>query len=149
MPNKINTERIKQFAGEIKEALRFLRESSALPKERVLENPILLGSIKYNLIVSIQGCIDICNHILAKRGTRAPQDYADCFQLMSELGFLEKPLAERLVRMSRFRNLLIHLYWRVDDERVYQILAENLGDFEEFLKAIGKVIGMEKGKGNF
>lgn len=99
-----------------------------------------MGSIKYNLIVAIQGCIYICNHILAKKGGRAPQDYGDCFYLMSELGFLEEPLSERLVQMARFRNLLIHLYWRVDDERVYRILVENLDDFDQFLEAIGKVL---------
>lgn len=140
MPNKINIERIKQFVGEVKEALRFLRESSAMGQEQVLKNPTFLGSIKYNLIVAIQGCIDICNHILAKKGGRAPQDYGDCFYLMSELGFLEKPLSERLVRMAKFRNLLIHLYWRVDDERVYRILVENLDDIDQFLEAMGKIL---------
>jgi len=140
MPNKINIERIKQFAGEVKETVRFLREFSAMGKEQILKNPTFLGSIKYNLIVAIQGCIDICSHILAKKGGRAPQDYGDCFYLMSESGFLEKPLSERLIQMARFRNLLIHLYWRVDDERVYKIMVENLDDFDQFLEAMGKIL---------
>ena len=34
--------------------------------------------------------------------------------------------------MARFRNRLVHLYWDVDDARVYQFLQEALGDVERF-----------------
>lgn len=137
-------ERIKQFAGEIKESLLALREAASKGKEEILNDSILLSSIKYNLIVAIQGCIDICNHIVAKKGGRAPLDYGDCFKLMAELGILEGNLSDRLVQMAKFRNLLIHLYCEVDNERVYQILNENLLDIEKFLDAIGSFLKQEK-----
>lgn len=137
MQNRINTERIKQFAGEIKESLLALKDVSSKGKEDLLNNPVLLSSTKYNLIVAIQGCIDICNHIVAKKGGRAPEDYGDCFKLMAELGILGRDFAGRLAQMAKFRNLLIHLYWEVNNERVYQILIENLNDIENFLETIG------------
>jgi len=145
MPNKINPERIKQFAGEIKESLNVLRGYIPKGKEQILKDSTLLGSIKYNLIVAIQGCIDICNHIVAKKGGRAPQDYGDCFKLMAELGILESNFSDRLVQMARFRNLLIHLYWEIDNERVYQILNKNLDDIEQFLDAVGSFLKKEMG----
>ena len=144
MQNKINTERIKQFAGEIREALSILRGYILKGKEEILKDRTTLGSTKYNLIVAIQGCIDICNHIVAKKGGRAPQDYGDCFQLMAELAILEKDLSDRLVQMAKFQNLLIHLYWEVDNERVYQILVKNLDDIDQFLEAIGKFLKRDK-----
>ncbi len=138
MRNKINLERIKQFVGEIKESLHILRGYLPKGKEQILEDSTLLGSIKYHLIVAIQGCIDICNHIVAKKGGRAPEDYGDCFRLMAELGILEKDFSNRLAQMAKFRNLLIHLYWEVDNERVYQMLVENLKDVDQFLMEIGR-----------
>jgi len=140
MQNNINLERIKQFAGEVKEALRILREYATQGREKIRNDLTLLGSIKYNLIVAIQGCIDICNHLVAKKGGRAPQDYGDCFRLMAELGILEKDFSDRLIQMAKFRNLIIHLYWTVDNERVYQILSKNLDDFDQFLEAVGKFL---------
>jgi len=140
MPNEVNIERIKQFAGEIKEALHVLKEYLPKGKEEILKNPTILGSAKYHLIVAIQGCIDICNHLVAKKGGRAPEDYADCFKLMADLGILENGLSERLAQMARFRNLLIHLYWRVDNERVYKILSENLVDIDQFLGSVGQIL---------
>ncbi len=145
MPNKINMERVKQFVGEIKESLHELRGYASKGKDEILNDSTLLGSVKYNLIIAIQGCIDICNHIIAKKGGRAPQDYGDCFRLMAELGVLEKDFASRLIRMAKFRNLLIHLYWEVDNERVYQMLNENLDDIDRFLDAIGSYLKKEMG----
>lgn len=126
--------------GEVKEALHVLREYLPKSKEEILKNATILGSVKYHLIVAIQGCIDICNHLVAKKGGRAPEDYADCFNLMADLGILENDLSERLAQMARFRNLLIHLYWRVDNERVYKILSENLVDIDQFLGAVGRIL---------
>lgn len=47
--------------------------------------------------------------------------------------------------MAKFRNLLIHLYWEVDNERVYQMLNENLDDIDRFLDAIGSYLKKEMG----
>jgi len=143
MQNKINIERIKQFAGEIKESLHILRGYIPKGKEQILKDSTILGSIKYNLIVAIQGCIDICNHIVAKKGGRAPQDYGDCFKLMAELGIVEDNISGQLAQMAKFRNLLIHLYWQVDNDRIYEILIKNLDDIEHFLNAIGLFLKKE------
>jgi uncharacterized protein YutE (UPF0331/DUF86 family) len=143
MQNKINIERIKQFAGEIKQSLYMLRGYIPKGKEQILKDSTILGSIKYNLIVAIQGCIDICNHIVAKKGGRAPQDYGDCFKLMAELGILEENISNQLVQMAKFRNLLIHLYWQIDNERIFEILIKNLDDIEHFLNGIGSFLKKE------
>ena len=34
--------------------------------------------------------------------------------------------------MARFRNLLVHVYWKVDNEKLFHILQKNLGDFQRF-----------------
>lgn len=38
--------------------------------------------------------------------------------------------------MTRFRNLVVHLYWQVDNRRVYQILQDNLGDLAAFRQQV-------------
>jgi len=37
-----------------------------------------------------------------------------------------------LIRMARFRNRLVHLYWEIDTESIYEFIHENLGDFKRF-----------------
>ena len=43
---------------------------------------------------------------------------------------LPSQFVERLKSMAKFRNLLVHLYWKVDDNKVFQILNEDMMVFD-------------------
>jgi len=34
--------------------------------------------------------------------------------------------------VARFRNLIVHLYWEVDNRRVYEIIRTDLNDLDAF-----------------
>ena len=36
--------------------------------------------------------------------------------------------------MVKFRNRLVHLYWKVNEEEVYEIIQKSLKDIEEFVQ---------------
>ena len=38
--------------------------------------------------------------------------------------------------MARLRNRLVHLYWEVDDEILYEILTSELDDFDRFKASV-------------
>jgi len=135
-----NVDRIRQIMGEINAALRKLEGYAGIAEEEFLSNPEKLDGAKYNLIVAIEGTMDICSSIVARAGGRAPRDHADCFQVLGELAFLEEGLVERLKRMAKFRNLLVHLYWKVDDKKVYSILKEDLRDIRHYLEAVNQSV---------
>ena len=82
------------------------------------------------------------SHLISKNRWRTPEDYADTFRVLGEKGVFEVPFVQELVKMARFRNRLVHLYWEVDDREVYRILTTRLGDLERFLKGIGQYIGL-------
>jgi uncharacterized protein YutE (UPF0331/DUF86 family) len=135
--------RLRQFLGIIGDSVRKLRELGALSKTDFLKDFRNTESAKYLLVKAIEAAIDICNHIVATQGGRAPTDYADCFTILQELGVVSPDLAARLQKMARFRNLVVHLYWQVDDAKVYDTIHANLGDFEEFQEAIATFIAAQ------
>lgn len=137
---KFNIDRIRQIIGEINFAFSKLEAMSKLDEEHFLKNQEKIDSAKYNLIVVIEGAIDICNHIVAKAGGRAPNDYADCFAILGELGVLTDEFVEKLKRMAKFRNLLVHLYWQVDNRKVFSILKEDIFDIKKYLQRIEEFI---------
>jgi uncharacterized protein YutE (UPF0331/DUF86 family) len=98
----------------------------------LLSDAVQLGSLKYHLIIAIQAMIDICNHIVTRRGARAPQDYADCFAELGRLAGWKSGDVHRLMAIARFRNLLVHLYWQVNDQRVLDTCRAHLEDFRDF-----------------
>jgi uncharacterized protein YutE (UPF0331/DUF86 family) len=92
--------------------------------------------IERTLHIMIETCIDIANHIISDQGLRPPTGYADTFLVLFEGGIINKSLCERLQKMAKFRNILVHRYEEVDPEIVISILRRNLRDFELFTKAI-------------
>lgn len=132
--SEFNVDRIRQIIGEINSSLHKLARYSGLDEEEFLANEEKVDSAKYNLIIAIEGAIDICNHIVARAGGRAPHDHADCFGILGELNMISHEFADRLKRRAKFRNLLVHLYWKVDNKKVFQILKEDIQDKKIYKK---------------
>ena len=118
--------------------MRQLRELGDAPRATYLADFRLTESAKYLLIVATEAAIDICNHIVARLGGKAPGSYADCFLLLGNLGIVSEGLATKLQQMARFRNLLVHRYGDVDDNRVYDIIQADLGEIDSFREAIAR-----------
>jgi len=109
-----------------------LRQLAALRREELANDLVKLGAVKYYLQVAIECCIDITNHIIARQGFRAPESYADGFAVLAENGIIEQDFASTAQKMVKMRNRLVHLYWEVDADILYDTLQNNLGDFDRF-----------------
>jgi uncharacterized protein YutE (UPF0331/DUF86 family) len=141
--SEVNLDRLRELAGHLRDAVRQLRELGQPSRELFVADPRATNSAKYLLIVATEAALDICNHLAARRGARSPEDYADCMAIMAELGVIDRDLATRLMRMSRFRNLLVHLYARVNDGEVHRVIREDLGDLERYLMSVGRYLKAE------
>jgi len=42
--------------------------------------------------------------------------------------------------MAKFRNRIVHMYFNISDEMIYEIVQNNLEDFERFINNIIKAI---------
>ena len=133
---RYNQERMTQLISQLRTALDRLRSLQSLSKEAFLQDPHKVGSAKYHFIVAIEAAIDLGNHLIAQNGYRAPNDYADTFQVLGEAGIISGDFVPILKQMARFRNRLVHLYWEVDDGTVYEILQTHLPDFKKYLDQI-------------
>lgn len=92
----------------MRNACRELQAIAAEESDRFLADARTRNSAKYLLIVASEAALDLCNHLAAKKGGRAPEDYADCMTILEEIGVLDADLRGRMSRMARFRNLLVH-----------------------------------------
>lgn len=141
--SEVNLDRLRELSGHVRDAIRRLRELGQPPPELFVADPRATNSAKYLLIVAAEAALDICNHLAARRGARSPEDYADCMAIMAEIGVIDHDLSTRLMRMTRFRNLLVHLYARVDDGEVHRVIREDLGDLERYLASLGRYLKAE------
>ena len=138
--NDLENSVLNRLFTEMDESIRKLISLSKLSENEFLSHYEKIDTSKYNFVVAIEAIIDICNRIISKRKLGFPQDYSDVIKLMSQQGVLEKDLVGRLLEMVKFRNMLVHLYWKIENDRLYRYLKENLGDFEAFKEAIRKYL---------
>jgi uncharacterized protein YutE (UPF0331/DUF86 family) len=115
-----------------------LKEIKKKEEEKFVSNYLLYLSAQRALETCINICIDIGNHILSLNKNGIPETYSEIFIELSKLGIIDKSLEEKLITMTKFRNLLGHLYMDIDNKKIYEILEENLEDFNEFKKQVFK-----------
>ena len=137
-----NSDKVRKITSEILTALERLEDLQKLTKAEFIADPHKIGSAKYNLIVAIEGAVDLCNDVISKNGFRTPEDYTDTFMVMKEKGAFDERFTSSLIQMVRFRNRLVHIYWDVDDAELYRIIQTNLQDIRQFLKEYGTFIGL-------
>lgn len=118
----VDVGRLRELLDRLREAEIELQRLRDLGRQPVREDVDRLNSVKYLFVLAAEVAIDAGQHIIASEGLRAPASFAGVFEELDRDGWLPPNLAASLAAMARFRNLLVHGYGDVDDDRVIEIL---------------------------
>lgn len=142
--SRIDASLVRTKAAAIRRNIARIRALTNQPDEVFWSDERNIEAIKLWLIQLVQDAADLCNHIAARLLSEPPESYPECFELLGEAHIIDTELADSLRRMARFRNLIVHRYWEVDDQRVLEIARTRLSDLEQFLTAIGQATGVSE-----
>lgn len=138
-------ERIKEHLKYLNKYCLLLADIKKRDAEDFAKDPILQGSAERFLQLAIESCLNIGNRLISlhqfENPIDTPETYADIFIQLRNMEIIDGPFCDRLVKMAKFRNRLVHLYWEIEKDKVYEILQNNLEDFSIFQK---KIIGYLK-----
>ena len=141
----VRPDKVEGILENLRGYVQKLNHLASLKRKEFLSDFTKIESAKHLFQVSVECCIDVSNHIIASERFRSPKTYADAFEILGEQGIIANESLPTLRQMVQFRNRLVHLYWEVDAEIIYDILQRNLEDFEIFTKQILKYLsGDEK-----
>lgn len=99
-----------------------------------------IDSTLHRLQTSIQALLDIGSYIIASLGLRTPNTNSEIIEILSEAGYISKDKVETYIKMSQFRNRIVHLYNQIDTKTLYEILMNELDDIKEFYINLLKII---------
>lgn len=136
----LNPDLLRARCAEIEDSLNRLEEFRSVRREVFVANRDMLDIACYRLLTAMEAALAICFHVSAKHLHQVPEEYAGCFEVLQKAGILQADLAERLQHMARFRNLLVHVYWKVDYEQVYDLIQDRLADLRAFSAAITQLL---------
>ena len=127
-------DRIRRFKRDLEEFGRISREAFRTNRERQY-------AVLHALQSAIEGCLEIASHIVSADRLGAPTDHAHLFTLLEENRVIPSGVAEAMRKMARFRNRIVHLYWDVDLNLVYDYPTGRLGDLDSYLATIEEYLG--------
>jgi len=123
---------------EINDALELLR---GLVAKRFDELTVYEGlSLRYLIIQLVEASASICVRLLLSVYHETVEGFPECFMRLGLKGVLPEDLASKLASVARLRNLLVHRYWAVDDEKVYKSVKKGFKDFEDFIVHVRKFL---------
>lgn len=131
----VDERRVRLLLQRIHDDLEFLHPRARLDRSALRHDAERLAAVKYYLLTAIEGCIAVAQHLCASEGWGPPGDNADAMLRLAQHGVLDTSLATTLASAVRFRNLLVHEYAVIDDERVVAYL-DRLEDLERFIASV-------------
>jgi uncharacterized protein YutE (UPF0331/DUF86 family)/predicted nucleotidyltransferase len=136
----IDREKVEEQLWSLGRDLRKLREATGKSRTDYLADEDAQIIVERKFQTATEACLNIGNHLIAALGLDLAEDYASVFQSLGRAGILSPELAEAMADMARFRNLLVHLYWRVDHAQIYDRLPDRLRALEGFREEIRRFL---------
>jgi len=133
----VDARRVRRLLQRIEDDLAFLRERAATDRAPLRGDRERMAALKYVFITAIEACIDVAQHLCASEGWGPPSTNADSLRVLARHRVISGDLGESLARAAGFRNVLVHGYAEVDDDRVVAQL-DRLDEIAEFVRAVAR-----------
>jgi uncharacterized protein YutE (UPF0331/DUF86 family) len=132
----VDPQKARHLLGLFRRYRGYLDELASRTDEELQADFAVMGGLQHYLLLAMETVLDLGSHVISSEGYEPPGTYADIFRILGEEGILEEEHADDLMAMARFRNVLVHQYAEVDEERVLQILRTRLEDLDAFVSAL-------------
>lgn len=105
----------------------------------------------HELQTMLEAVSDMATHVVAGANLGTPPDRPTAIEMLGANAILSEPLAQRVAKAVRMRNILVHHYPSVNVKKVHQVIQNDLGGIEDFCAEIAKLLegeGAEPAKDN-
>ena len=121
---------------KLDEYIKYLKEVQKINKNQFVEDYHFFGLAERYLQLSIEILLDVGKLLIVIKGLKRPEENQEIFSALRDEKIISEKLADNLIGVANFRNILVHDYEKIDREIVYEKLRNNPDDFENFKKEI-------------
>lgn len=137
----LNKETMLRHLEELDYCIKLLKGHQDVSREDFFSNQTIQDAVCRRFQIATECCIDLGNHIISAHGLKRPETNTEIFWILFDYGYLEnKEYVEQMTKMVRFRNLLTHVYVKINMEQVYFYLQSDIPIFENFQKMMLKLV---------
>lgn len=126
--------------AEILNQLGNLRELIKLPSKKLLGDEHNFYFAQRVMERMIGAAIDINMHVISDSTGKVPDDYFSSFTELASARVLPKTFSKQIARSVFLRNILVHEYQKLDDDKFYAALKIGLTDYSIYARHIKKYL---------
>lgn len=121
---------------DLLDVLDGLDEPIPVDRERIEQDAVVRLAVERVLTQLVELAASVNAHIAVVTLGRGVASYRESFLLAAHAGVLTTELATRLAPSAGLRNVLVHEYVAVDQQRVVQGVGRARVDFREYVREV-------------
>lgn len=142
----VDRERILSKMSELRGYLEKLKEIVPQTFKEYSRSELKRRACERLLQISIECMLDICDLVFSGLKLGIPLSEEDIIERLNAEGVITNKTASKLKGMKGMRNILVHRYPYVDDEKIFRSLKTELKDFDIFIEEILHFLEKERKK---
>ncbi|HII94845.1 MAG TPA: DUF86 domain-containing protein [Candidatus Methanofastidiosum sp.] len=126
--------------SEIEESIPLIADNMPEDFEEFENLGLLKDGIYKRIQYMIENILDICAIINSDMKFSSPGEEDDIINNLVKNRILSHSIGNKIKELKGFRNIIVHRYGRIDDRLSFELINENLGDFDKIIGSIKKII---------
>ncbi|ADM28656.1 protein of unknown function DUF86 [Ignisphaera aggregans DSM 17230] len=98
-------------------------------------------AVRYLLVTLAEALMALAIHLAKRVYNRAPETPIHALTILRDAGLLTIDECDELIKLLRLRNLLVHRYWVIDDEKIYNSIKRGFKAVYSFIEGLERLLG--------
>ncbi len=110
-----------------------------LESKKDLEEPEKKHAISMIVFSIMNRTLDIANEVIGGSSIPFPASYKDTFEVLKSAKVITPNIAEKMVWLAKYRNIIAHEYYRLGPDELYE-LKKKIYNVEQFIEEIKRFV---------
>jgi len=128
----------------IREDVVRLKKMADMSLAEFKSDPDNYAVAEHHLRRASESVLDIGRHIIAKSGFTKATDYTQIIDILGENGVIPHEFAKEFRKIGGFRNRIVHMYWKVTTDELYEVIKNDTDKLTQYTKYIVKFIDQKR-----
>lgn len=94
-----------------------------------------------NIEIAVEAIIDLANHLIGQKSWPRPANAPLAIEILIQQKALSPRLGRSLISWIKTRNVIVHLYAKIDNTRVYRTLRLHLPSIRQGISILSRAAG--------
>ncbi|HOM95651.1 MAG: DUF86 domain-containing protein [Candidatus Methanofastidiosa archaeon] len=126
--------------SKIEESIPLIEENIPEDFEEFENLGLLKDGIYKRIQYMIENILDICAIINSDLQFIPPGEEDDIINNLVKKEILSQSMGNKIKEFKEFRDIIVHRYGKIDDKLSFELIHENLSDFNKIIEKIKTII---------